>query len=224
MPVRPTYPGVYVQEVPSGVRTIVGVSTSIAAFIGRARLGPMNTPTLCLSFSDFERTFSSDYANSDLARAVRLFFQNGGTQCYVTRIASGATCSSVTLLNEEEEEVLVVKATSPGVAGESIRLAVTYNGLQPESTFNLEIFRWDTNSRGALVKKDTEYWPNLSMDPSSQRYAVDFVNQNSKLVELEDRGVAPDGASYSRSGRPSPTDGSGGPHGPRCKAGVRQRR
>ena len=34
MPVPPTYPGVYVQEISSGVRTISGVATSIAAFVG----------------------------------------------------------------------------------------------------------------------------------------------------------------------------------------------
>ena len=83
MGITPTYPGVYVQEVPSGVRTIVGVSTSIAVFIGRAKQGPLNEPVLCLNFSDFERVFSSAYAGSDLARAVRLFFMNGGSQCYV---------------------------------------------------------------------------------------------------------------------------------------------
>jgi len=204
MPVKPTYPGVYVQEVPSGVRTIVGVSTSIATFIGRARLGPMNTPTLCLSFSDFERTFTADYADSDLARAVRLFFQNGGTQCYVTRIANGATCAAVTLKAEDGiKDVLTVKAKSAGSAGDSVRLAVTYNGQQPESTFNLEVFRWDANSRGALVKKDTEYWPNLSMDSKSPRYAVDFVNQNSNLLKLELPGtITPAAAGYSLSGRP----------------------
>ncbi len=39
MPVQTTYPGVYVQEVPSGVRTITGVSTSITAFIGPTKRG-----------------------------------------------------------------------------------------------------------------------------------------------------------------------------------------
>ena len=87
MPVTPTYPGVYVQEVPSGVRTITGVSTSIAAFIGRAKRGQLYEPELILSNSDFERVFSSEFADSDMHRQVRLFFQNGGTQCYVMRIA-----------------------------------------------------------------------------------------------------------------------------------------
>ena len=90
MPAKPpvSYPGVYVQEVSSTVRTIVGVSTSIAVFIGRARRGPLNKPEHCTNYEEFERTFSSAYAKSDLARSVRLFFQNGGTRCYVVRFAA----------------------------------------------------------------------------------------------------------------------------------------
>ena len=103
MPISPTYPGVYIEEVPSGVRTIAGISTSTAVFIGRARQRPINEPVLCLNYSDFERNFSSEYAHSDLARSVRLFFQNGGTTCYVVRIAYGAEAASVTLLNESRD-------------------------------------------------------------------------------------------------------------------------
>jgi phage tail sheath protein FI len=53
MPVTPTYPGVYVQEAPSGVRTIVGVSTAIALFIGRTKRGPLDKPKRCTSYTDF---------------------------------------------------------------------------------------------------------------------------------------------------------------------------
>ena len=207
MPVRPqvSYPGVYVQEVPSGVRTIVGVSTSIAVFIGRAKQGPMDEPVLCLNYSDFERVFSSEYAGSDMGRAVRLFFQNGGTQCYAMRIADGATQSQVTLRNESNTaDVLTVTAKSPGLVGDEIRLAVTYNGQHPESTFNLEVFRWAKNSVGNLVKTDIEKWSNLSMDTNSPRYAETYVNQSSKLVELEDKKELAAAEGYSLSGRPIP--------------------
>ena len=57
MPVAVSYPGVYVQEVPSGVRTITGVATSIAAFVdffAAGPLGPSNAVRI-LSFADFER-------------------------------------------------------------------------------------------------------------------------------------------------------------------------
>ncbi len=207
MPVTPTYPGVYVQEVPSGVRTIAGVSTSIAVFIGRAKQGALNEPVLCFNNTDFERAFSSEYAGSDMARAVRLFFHNGGTQCYAMRIADGATQSQVTLKNEAEAIVLTMTAKSPGLVGDTIRLAVSYNGQNPESTFNMEIFRWGTNSAGGKTKKDVENWQNLSMDPNNARYVEDFVNQNSKLVEIADLGVAPQ-PGYSQSGRAIPSTGN----------------
>lgn len=57
MPIQPTYPGVYIQEIPSGVRTITGVSTSITAFIGRAKRGPVNEPITINNYGDFERIF-----------------------------------------------------------------------------------------------------------------------------------------------------------------------
>ncbi|MBN2701992.1 MAG: phage tail sheath family protein, partial [Methylothermaceae bacterium] len=75
MPVPVSYPGVYVQEVPSGVRTITGVSTAIAMFIGMTTRGRLNVPTLVLSFADFERAFGIDTASSELTDQVRLFFQ-----------------------------------------------------------------------------------------------------------------------------------------------------
>ena len=78
MPVNPTYPGVYVQEIPSGVRTIAGVSTSIALFVGRTKKGPLNAAQLILSYSDFERVFTSEDAGSELGHAVRLFFKTAG--------------------------------------------------------------------------------------------------------------------------------------------------
>jgi uncharacterized protein len=57
MPVSPTYPGVYIEEIPSGVRTITGVATSITAFIGRAKKGPVNKAITINSFADYERIF-----------------------------------------------------------------------------------------------------------------------------------------------------------------------
>ena len=57
MPVNPTYPGVYIEELPSGVRTIVGVATSITAFLGRTTVGPVNEPVIINNFGDYERIF-----------------------------------------------------------------------------------------------------------------------------------------------------------------------
>jgi uncharacterized protein len=79
MPITPTYPGVYVEEIPSGVRTITGVATAITAFIGRALRGPVNQAVIINSFADFERTFGGLWADSHLGYAVRDFYLNGGS-------------------------------------------------------------------------------------------------------------------------------------------------
>lgn len=57
MPISPTFPGVYIEELPSGVRTITGVATSITAFVGWAPKGPTDRAELVLSWADYERKF-----------------------------------------------------------------------------------------------------------------------------------------------------------------------
>lgn len=209
MPVAPTYPGVYIEEVPSGVRTIAGVSTSTAVFLGRTKQGPIDKPILCLSYADFERNFSSQFAGSELPRQVRLFFQNGGARCYVMRLASGATAASVTLQSEAGVAALGLTAKSSGVLGNDLRMAVTYGGLLPESTFNLEIFRWGQDLAGNRVAQQREVWNGLSMNPASPRYAASYLTQNSALVNATDpaAGALTDGTSLS--GRPVPSRTNG---------------
>ena len=97
----PTYltPGVYVEEIPSASKPIEGVSTSIAAFIGIAPFGPVNTPVQVSSWGQFERTFGDPHNPKAgpflkgvyLAHAVYGFFHNGGNLCYVVRIGTDSS-------------------------------------------------------------------------------------------------------------------------------------
>src|SRR6185436_8459534 len=182
MPIQPTYPGVYIQEVPSGVRTITGVSTSIGAFFGRTLKGPINKAVRCLSYSDFLREFGGAHPLSDLGASVRQFFGNGGTDCYVVRLAAGAAASAVTLRNGtggNTRNVLTATAKAPGLWGQEIKLLVDYNTTNPDDTFNLTV----THEPGNAVVK-TEVFNNLSMNPRSPRFAPTFVTQSSKLIDL----------------------------------------
>ncbi len=210
MPVQTSYPGVYVQELPSSVHTITGVSTSIAAFIGRASQGHVYTPQLCLSSRDFDRKFCSDTTLSHMPRALSLFFLNGGTTCYVTRIVkSGAALPAiVTLKNVKGSDVLQATAISYGAIGNTIRVSVSYNTQYPESTFNLTVFNYAKNTSGQLVMSNVEAYSNLSMNPADPKYAISVVNANSNLVNLYDvinnsstPAPTPPGA-YSQAGRP----------------------
>ena len=94
MPVQLTYPGVYVEEVPSGVRTITGVATSMTAFVGRAARGPVDRPVTVTSFGDFERVFGGLWKESSLGFAVRDFFLNGGSTAVIVRLYRAETGGS----------------------------------------------------------------------------------------------------------------------------------
>src|SRR5688572_8744214 len=104
MPAALTYPGVYIQEVPSGVRTITGVATSITAFVGRAAAGPICTstntdpPPLLTSFADYERRFGGLNVANPMSYAVRDFYLNGGTMALIVRVAaSDSSAATITL-------------------------------------------------------------------------------------------------------------------------------
>src|SRR5215469_4931365 len=93
-----TYPGVYILEPPSGVHAIIGVATSIGAFVGYTASGPDNRAVELFSWADFERNFGGLAADSELSYAVQQFFANGGTDAFVVRIPKhGATPATVTI-------------------------------------------------------------------------------------------------------------------------------
>ena len=110
MPVQLASPGVYIQEVSSGVRTIAGVATSVAAFLGAASRGPINKATRIFSFADFERAFGGLSADSEMSYAVRQFFLNGGTDAWIVRIVKTASPASKSLLSSAATPVMTVTA------------------------------------------------------------------------------------------------------------------
>ena len=97
MPLTPTFPGVYIEEVPSGVRTITGVATSTTAFIGDAPRGPVNEPTTINNFGDYERVFGGLSLDSPMSYAVRDFYLNGGSQAIIVRLNNGGQAATITL-------------------------------------------------------------------------------------------------------------------------------
>lgn len=131
-------PGVYVEETSFRPKTIEGVSTSTAGFVGPARFGPTaGEPPLLTSFSDFQRIYGGlEALNFDdeppqtnyLAYAVRAFFEEGGQRCYVSRIYSGdGGIASVTRTDESDADTdLTLTARYPGEYGE-VRVFFTLN-------------------------------------------------------------------------------------------------
>lgn len=176
MPAQLSYPGVYIEELPSGVRTITGVGTSVAAFVGAAPRGPIDKAVRLFSFADYERRFGGLAVDSEMGYAVRQFFQNGGTEAYAVRVVSTASTAETTLVNANAVNVLRVQALDAGTAGNGIEIRVDHRTGNPGSTFNLAVIRGSDNA--------AELYENLSMNSADSRYALDLVNGVSQLVKL----------------------------------------
>lgn len=117
-------PGVYVEETSFRPKTIEGVSTSTAGFVGPTRFGPVDgEPELVTSFGDFERLYGGldplEFGGVEqpnyLAQGVRAFFEEGGRRLYVSRVyEEGATDGHATATSTLDTE-------SPPVGGVSLR-------------------------------------------------------------------------------------------------------
>jgi phage tail sheath protein FI len=171
MPVLTTYPGVYIEEIPSGVHTITGVATSITAFVGRALRGPTDLAVTVNSFGDFERTFGGLWLDSALGFAVRDFFLNGGAQAIIVRCFDPATGSFATL----SVDGLDLQAAWPGSWANQLRVRIDHDtrpllpNEAPNSLFNLSV-----KDAGTGV---TEIFRNVSVTAGNAR-RVDTVLEN----------------------------------------------
>ncbi len=121
-------PGVYVEEFESGPRPMEGVSTSTAGFVGVAQRGPLTgQPVLITNFSDFYRKFGGYLSEIEwgeyryLAYSVEQFFVNGGSRCYVMRVApSDAKMASNSKF--DSSSALLISAKEVGAWGNSISI------------------------------------------------------------------------------------------------------
>ena len=180
MPVTTTYPGVYVEEIPSGVRTITGVSTSNTAFVGHFRRGPMNKAVKLTSYADFERTFGGLYFKSEASFAIRQYYLNGGSIAYVVRVASGGSSARATLNDggDPGTPVLKIEAVTEGEWGDQIRVAAV---AMDDDRFNL-VVREVTGSNGDSQTIAEEVHRDLSMKATDPRYVEDVIRESSSLI------------------------------------------
>jgi len=194
MPVNPTYPGVYIQEIPSGVRTITGVSTAVTAFAGLAPSGPVNFAKHILSLRDYERTFGGLDAGSEMSYAVSQFFLNGGNEAWVVRLAKNPAQASLDLKDSDGNGALKVTAIYEGLDGNNIQALVDDSSTVPSlgaNRFNLTfIYAPVSNPANGII----ETFQNLSMNPNdpSGRFVKDMINDISQLVTVSvDKPTAP---------------------------------
>lgn len=194
MPVAVSYPGVYIQEVPSGVRTIAGVATSITAFVGRAAAGPTDDPQMLTSFADYERRFGGLDAGCPMSYAVRDFYLNGGTLALVVRVVhADAGTATITLPGSgSPADSLVLEATSAGAWGNRLSATVDHDTDRAaprespldEATlrrFNLVVRYQPRPERDEFVR---ESFGSVSTDPADPRFLPRVLERESSYVRV----------------------------------------
>lgn len=213
MPATLTYPGVYVEEIPSGVHTITGVATSITGFIGAADRGPVDEAFVINSFGDYERNFGGLSLKSTMSFAVRDFYLNGGSKAVIVRVTNDAGTARATLPSAEVSppspdppgENLLLDASSPGSWGNNLSVLIDHNtkdknSPNPDPTlFNVTIF--ETNPVTNQVV-GSEKFLNVSVSPDNVRFIAKVLEQGSGLMRVpKDAG----GAYLMPLGRPNET-------------------
>jgi hypothetical protein len=195
MPAALTYPGVYIEEIPSGVRTITGVPTSITAFVGRAWKGPLDEPVKVNSAADYERIFGGLWRPSMMSYAVSQFFTNGGSQALVVRVAARSGGGAAEAAQIDLGGGNVLRASSPGTWGRNLVVTVDWHTKDATDTnlFNLTIFDdpaklLDSTKRGGSGGR--EVFLNVSRDSNSSRYVGKILEEQSSLVRLVSVGGA----------------------------------
>ncbi|HTF91653.1 MAG TPA: phage tail sheath C-terminal domain-containing protein [Verrucomicrobiae bacterium] len=201
MPAAISYPGVYIEEIPSGVRTITGVPTSITAFVGRAWKGPMDEPVKINSAADYERTFGGLWRASTMSYAVRQFFSNGGSQALIVRVADRSGGDAAVAAEIDLGGGTVLHAASFGTWGRNLIVTVDHhtkdeNSVTPPpdtNLFNLTIFDdpakfLDSTKQGGSGARET--FLNVSRDANSARFVGKILAEQSSLVRVATVGSA----------------------------------
>ena len=171
--------GITVTEIAAMDHPIDVSPETTAAFVGRALRGPVNTPVLVESFGDYRRRFGDIWSRSSLGPAVRQFFDHGGLQLYVVRVANNARGSMICL--PASGSALVLRAVEPG-STEFIRAAVDYDGIDDEDDlFNLTLQR--VNPGTGLVE-DQELFRRVSYLEQHERFVGDALLASS-LARVE---------------------------------------
>jgi phage tail sheath protein FI len=199
------HPGVYIEEVPSGVRPIEGISTSTAAFIGKAELGTMNKAALVTSVPEFEAKYGKYLNGFFLSHAVHQFYNNGGKKCYIVRVAgAGAQAAAISIKDRRAApaKTLTISASSEGDWGNKLDVVIKDGAADPDNEFALQVYRDRSQQNPPLSPLLLENHDNLSMDSEAANFVGKLIVANSKYIAVNiDAVPASAGAGTSQSGK-----------------------
>jgi phage tail sheath protein FI len=186
----PTYlhPGVYIEEIPSGVKPIEGVGTSTAAFVGFTTKGPIGEAQLLLKRDDYDsrygglRDLGAAAIGDRMGLSVSAFFQNGGTKAYIVRLAQNAASARGYMEHPAAANTthgLEFTALNEGVWADGIVARLTPKASDP-LLYTVEIGRLDDADKLVV----DEIYANVSLDSTSPRFISAVINGVSNLVTV----------------------------------------
>lgn len=179
-----TSPGVYVTESAFTTSTVTGPTTTAAALIGTAQRGP-TTPTLVTSWNNYKALFGDLSSAYELGYAVYHFFANGGRNVFVTRVSGASAVASTATAPSSN---FVLNADNVGTWGNNLSVVVDtglVGGNTP--TFSLTV---------KLSGNEVERWAELSLNPDSNRFIKNVLNNYSSYVKVFSVTDYANGASY----------------------------
>jgi phage tail sheath protein FI len=174
-----TYPGVYVQELPSPVHAITGVATSITAFVGYTPRGIDGQAQTIFSFADFQRLYGGLATDSLVSYAVAQFYQNApGSQAIVVRVPKSGGQASVTF------DGLTFTSRSSGQWANGNLLIDIDQGPPADPTTDITAFNLAVTN---LADGSSESFANLSLVSTRMNYVANVINDTdngSQLVKV----------------------------------------
>jgi phage tail sheath protein FI len=192
MPSTLTYPGIYIEELSSGVRTITGASTSTTAFVDFCTRGDMNRPIQLTSFMDFERELGGLDTRSEGGYAVQQFYLNGGQRAWFVRVAGGTPLPAMIELRDQQasspQRALLLEASSPGVWGMNVQVAVGHIPDDAER-FNLVVRELSSTGTPRQVLS-SQIHRGLSLKTDDPRFVTSILASESKLIRVSSRNTA----------------------------------
>jgi uncharacterized protein len=202
MPITPTYPGIYIEELPSNSHAITAAPTSIAIFVGYTH--PFMTDsanwgvaTEIFSFNDYQTGFGGLYTSgvfeSHVAYAVSQFFLNGGAVAYVVALQPNYYDSLGTNHGPAQNPAVNVGVLQfTGLQPvDLVPMTVTVNNLQTISGVN---YADVSISYGPTAETYRKVNLGLSTDPN---FIMNKINPVSKLVNVQ----APANSSFTAVGQ-----------------------
>jgi hypothetical protein len=192
----PTYltPGVYVEEMPSASKPIEGVGTSVAAFVGLAPGGPVNTPMQITNWSQFARVYGDPQNPQNgpfmegayLAHSVYGYFLNGGSLAWIIRVGAedGSQVARAALPAAADQGVEAFRVTALKGVDDPVQVELSEEPTAEDTTEN------KTYKLVVTAGPQREEYDGLSPTKKGRGHLATKVNSASKLIKIEEVGAS----------------------------------